>query len=525
MTADLGRLPERPSFPGSHVDIRTMLLALALAVAAVMATFKWQGTTGLSLQDEGQLWYSSQRVMHGETPQVDFDPYYEPGRYYLAAAVMSLLHDDGIVALRIAFALVEAMAIFGALMLLASMQEERDWPMLGLWLVILVLWMYPRHKLIDIATSIALVGALAWCLRVQAPERYLVLGAVVAVATIFGRNHGFYGGVASMIAVAYLAIRGAETRWVRAFALLAAGFAFVACCALVYASTVPGWLAAIRDSFLLVFDRGTTNFWLPIPWPWTVHIGGHFELETLRQLLIGVLVVALLAVPLAGYYRAMRLPVQDIPRNAVGLAATFLAWPYAHHALSRADLGHIAQGIFPMLILLMTMFLRGRRSVRLLTISALVVVSAIVMLPAHPGVLAWGAGTWRPVLIGRDTLLVQPDVERHVVLLRALADRYAPDGEAILVTPLWPGAYSILDRRAPVWEIYALWPRSEAFQLKEIERLKTAMPRLIVVVDTPLDGREELRFSNTHPLFMRYIKDNFALAEDLGNVQVYRSVN
>jgi hypothetical protein len=517
----------RSSFICSRVDHSTVIVLLALAVATVAGSFMWQGMTGLSIQDEGWLWYGTQRVMHGEVPQVDFIAY-EPGRYYWAAAIMSLLRDDGIVALRIAFAVIEAIAILGALLLLASMQEEREWSTLILWLVVVVLWMYPRHKLFDVAASISLVCALAWCLRAPGPVRYFFLGAVVAAATIAGRNHGLYGGVASIITVAFLAIRGAEMRWVRAFALLAAGFAFVAGCALVYASTVPGWLAAIRESFLFVFEQGTTNFWLPVPWPWRVHIGEHFEFETLRQLLIGMLAIALIAVPLAGYYRAIHQPVQEIRVNAVGLAATFLALPYAHHAFSRADLAHFAQGIFPMMILLVAMSHRGTYSFRLLTMSALAVVTAIVMLPVQPGMRAWLSEPWRPVVIGSDTLLVQPGLDSEIALLRTLADRLAPEGQAILVTPLWPGAYPILGRHAPVWEIYAPWPRSDAFQLQEIERLKAARPRLIVVVDSPLDGREELRFSNTHPLFLGYIKDNFVMIEGLVKpdyVQVYQSMD
>jgi hypothetical protein len=60
-----------------------------------------------------------------------------------------------------------------------------------------------------------------------------------------------------------------------------------------------------------------------------------------------------------------------------------------------------------------------------------------------------------------------------------------------------------------MWEIYALSPRSAAFERAEIERIKGANPGFAFVMGLPLDGREELRFRNTHPLIQQYILDNF----------------
>jgi hypothetical protein len=65
-----------------------------------------------------------------------------------------------------------------------------------------------------------------------------------------------------------------------------------------------------------------------------------------------------------------------------------------------------------------------------------------------------------------------------------------------------------------MWEIYALFPRSHAFQLAEIERIKTAGPGFALVLDLPLDGRDELRFKNTHPLIYQYIANHFEQLPD-----------
>lgn len=60
-----------------------------------------------------------------------------------------------------------------------------------------------------------------------------------------------------------------------------------------------------------------------------------------------------------------------------------------------------------------------------------------------------------------------------------------------------------------MWEIYALFPRTDAFQNKEIERIKIAKPGFAIIFDLPLDGRNDLRFQNTHPLIYQYILSNF----------------
>ena len=68
-----------------------------------------------------------------------------------------------------------------------------------------------------------------------------------------------------------------------------------------------------------------------------------------------------------------------------------------------------------------------------------------------------------------------------------------------------------------MWEIYALLPVSQSFERAEIDRIKKARPGFAFIYDLPLDGRDELRFKNTHPLTHQYILDNFEPLQNLSN--------
>ena len=498
---------------------------LVLSSAVVLALFLWQGHKGFSLWDEGYLWYGAQRVMLGEVPIRDFMSY-DPGRYYWSASLMSLWGDNGIMALRGAVAVFQAIGLFAGLLLIARSTKSQSLVYLLLAAGTLALWMFPRHKLFDISLSILLIGGLTFLIHNPTSMRYFFAGACVGLVAVFGRNHGVYGVMGSLGVMTWLTIRRVDQPgFIKGSMLWAAGVIVGFAPVLLMVWLVPGFAIAFWKSILFLFEVKATNLPLPIPWPWTVPFGSASVGEAIRGVLVGLFFIGTITF---GVITIAWATWEKFRQNAVApvlVATAFLALPYAHYAYSRADVGHLAQGIFPLLVGCLALLAAQPARIKWPAVFFLGGASLWVMLAFHPG---WQCDTSKHCVnieVSGSELNVTPDIAGDVRLLRKLADEYAPHDRSFVATPFWPGAYPLLERKSPTWEIYALFPRNEVYQQLEIERIRAADPGFILIYDLPLDGREELRFRNTHPLIHQYILDNFELLPDSPGpaYQIYKS--
>ena len=490
---------------------------LALASFVVFTLFIWQGNKGFGLGGEGFLWYGAQRVMLGEVPIRDFMAY-DPGRYYWLAALMSLWGDNGIMALRGAVAVFQATGLFVGILLIAGSVKEQNFYYLLLSAITLVVWMFPRHKLFDITLSILLIGVLAFLVQNPTSRRYFFTGLCVGLVAVFGRNHGMYGVAGSLGVMAWLSIKRVEgPGLIKGFALWATGVIAGFMPILVMALLIPGFAIAFWESIRFLFEVKATNLPLPVPWPWrvnfaTVPVGG-----AIRGVLVGLFFIATV---FFGMLSVAWVVWQKLRKKQVSpalVSASFLALPYAHLAYSRADVSHLAQGIFPLLVGCLVLLAMQPAKIKWPLALMLCGASLWVMHVLHPGWQCHGSTQCVNIEISGSNLVVKPRTAADVDLLRKLADEYAPNGQSFIAMSFWPGAYALLERKSPMWEIYAFYPRTQAFEQAEVERIKTAKPGFALVFDWPLDGRDELRFRNTHPLIHQYILDHFERLPDSPN--------
>ncbi len=503
---------------------------LTISCLVIFLLFIWQGNKGFNLWDEGYLWYGIQRVLLGEVPIRDFMSY-DPGRYYWSATLVSIFGDSGIMSVRAAVAVFQALGLLVGLLLIAQSTKSRDKADILFWIIsaaILVLWMFPRHKLFDISISIFLIGILTYLVSNPIPKRYLIAGICVGLIAVFGRNHGVYGAVGSLGVIAWLNIRNrSDIGFLKGFVLWSVGVAIGFLPIIFMALLIPGFAVAFWESVRFLFEQKATSLPLPVPWPWTINFAASSIGDVAQGVLIGIFFIGTLV--FGGFALAwavyQRFKEKSAPPALV--AAAFLAFPYAHHAFSRADVGHLAQGIFPLLIGILAIASSASSKTKWVLAAGLFMTSFWVMHVFHPGWQCLASKQCVNVDISGKYLQVDPNTASDIALLHQLTDQFAPDGRSFIATPFWPGAYALLERRSPMWEIYALFPRTEAFEKKEIERIKASDPGFAFIFDLPLDGRDELRFKNTHPLIYQFILNNFELVPNSHNpaYQIYKTRN
>jgi len=297
------------------------------------------------------------------------------------------------------------------------------------------------------------------------------VGVVAGLLAFIGRNHGLYAVCASLGVIVYLGIGRNAHPIGRALAALAAGVAVGYLPVVAMLVATRDFAPAFWESIRLLLEYGATNIPLPVPWPWRVDFRQLGGIDALRLMIIGVLFCLLPAYGVLGVAYAFRERFRGGMAPPAIVATAFAALPYAHYAFSRADVGHLALGIFPLLIGVLVLLTRVRPGWRIGGATALLAATALVALPQHPGWHALRNPGWIETRVGHDRLTIDAGTAGDLALLARLESAHASGGRAFYATPYWPGAYAALEKRSPAWEIYALIPRSEAFQRAEVERL------------------------------------------------------
>jgi len=272
---------------------------------------------------------------------------------------------------------------------------------------------------------------------------------------------------------------------------------------------IPGFAEAFWESIYFLFQIEATNLNLPVPWPWRVDFASVSSRSAIRQVLLGLFFIGILVFGVLSVLWVFWRKSQNRPVSPALAAASFLALPYAHYAFSRADAPHLSFGIYPFLIGCLVFLAAQPAKVKWRLALLLCVLSLEVAHGYHPGWYCLKKDRCVDIEISGSRVAVNRSTAENVLLLRHFADEFAPAGRNFLAIPHWPGAYPLLERKSPTWEIYALFPRPPAFEQAEIERIKAARPGFVFVLDHALDGRDDLRFKNTHPLTHQYILENY----------------
>jgi hypothetical protein len=460
--------------------------ALALAASAFMLLTRLRAPLGA---DEGYLWYGLQQLRRGRLPHRDFKSY-EPGRYLWCAGV-SLLLGSGLASVRLGSHLFFALGSCIALFVLHRL--GLTWAALVPCALALTCWSHPQHKQFEHGCLLLAWASQAWMLLAASPLAFELAFATCGMLLLVGFNLFLYAAAALALELLLALALGwhdaGRVPWVPCAVALVAGMA-----PFLLMLVSPGFARNFwRRRVASVFARGSANLPLPKPWPWrrsTPQLPDDSRRAAFRWLFLALVVlpwIALVAIALAPPAGA----------RAGLLAAASLAAFVAHHAASRADGSHFAQAISPLLLLLFCL-------------------SATFAPVAGPWLLvlisAWM--TWP--MLRRQTGLPLREVgglriamlpEMSVVLDRALAHG-GGDGD-FFAAPAYPALYAMLHCESPVYDTFCLYPADAHAQQRMIAAIERHATKVALVSNEPIDGREELRFSNTHPRVWQFLQERY----------------
>lgn len=482
--------------------------AISLTVVWVLLTWRY----GFDIADEGFYWYGAQRLLHGEFPMRDFMAY-DVGRYAWSAVVMWSMGDDGIAGARAAAALYQVCTIpVGVWLALrtfdAGSGATARLVFIAAATLLLNLWVHPYYKVFDYGTSLMIVAMLVLMLDAQTARQWLWAGVILGLAAVMGRNHGVYGAFAALLLLVFLLFKKQQN-------LARPSMAFVAGVILGFSPTfflalvVEGFGLAFIDSLHYLISAGSTNIELPVPWPWTADWRMAGWLLWSMEFSKGLYFIALLLVPGITILVLARKPLAQFrPVDTLVLCAAFAGIAYAHYAYSRADLTHLALSVAPLLLILLSVS-KQFKTVTLAYV-ALGTSSLLALTPQKPyltGILL--DKPLRTVSINGSDIHVLPGIDTYLRDVDQILSATPGARENFLAVPNAPTLYAIYRQKMPIWEIYALWPRSVAFEAQEVERLQAAAPRLVLMSNHALDRRPELRYSSTHPVIHAWITRHY----------------
>lgn len=504
-------------------------------ISGLLLTFLYFLTTwhiGINLADEGFYWYGAQRVFNGEVPILDFMSY-DPGRYYIAASIMAMVGSDGIWAARVAayFVLGLLVSVGIYLALLAFHGNRRAQLFYSLIVaMILIVWTFPNFRTFDFLAATMSLLAISFFIRQQSARGWFLSGLLVGMVAVIGRNHGVYGVIGHLVALAMIYL-GRESAKPAASCYFSWGAGVVAgyLPVILLIVFVDGFALAFFDSIKSLVARGSTNIELPVPWPWFVDIGKLGVVLSVSYIAQGLFFVGLIAFPIAGLsyvvlsrWRGWPLQFSEAG-NAVFLASVSLSLPYAHYAFSRADIEHLAPSMLPLLFGILSMPLvyktRARISVGLLLLAAVLGVMVdtqptLRYLVRNPELETYAIGT--------DKILIPSDQVASMSRLDRLVQAEIDQGGSFLALPNFMTLHAIHHQKIAVREIYSLFVRPKTYEEMEIERIAKMKPTLIVISNHALDKNESLRYSSTHPLIYQWVNTRYRRVDNADDLEIYR---
>ena len=279
---------------------------------------------------------------------------------------------------------------------------------------------------------------------------------------------------------------------------------------------VHGFAARFYQSVLLT-PRWSWS--LPVPFPWHVHLRGLHGLDLLQARAVAWLCVV---VPVAYAYlllRAARSKAELDGAEWLSVAASAAGTGFLIHAFYTSDFFHIAQGVVPFVVAAGAfsshLWRKSARGSSLIAFGGLVLLVLASWLPVEPLVQHLRTRAHAPASVvhisidGKFFEVPAPQAGLMNTVETAFRN-CGPHNGGFMAAPYYPGLYAFLSTRAPFWDTYFLWPRSDQIQQEYIEALQRDRTGLILLNPRfAINGRQSLELVRTNPKLVGYIEAHY----------------
>lgn len=169
-----------------------------------------------------------------------------------------------------------------------------------------------------------------------------------------------------------------------------------------------------------------------------------------------------------------------------------------------------------------------RLSLRRLTLNVLSVSLPFLFIyemSVHHGYYAGSIGAMKqettPIQLDRLKAYTNPAEAEWLKQVTNRIEIYSDKGDPILALPLNPIFYFLTDRINPLpydWILPGMLDKQK--ELEVVEQLQTRLPRVVIYVDIPIDGKEERRLARYAPELFKFLTENYMFEEAIGIFQI-----
>ena len=487
---------------GYRTDILINIKIAMLSFIIAWSFYLLQGNIGIDFSTEGFLWYGTIQTLNNKIPLLDFQSY-DPGRYYWCSLWCKIL-DPGIMSLRFALMLIQALGLFFGLSIINKFRNS--WNFLFFSGIIMFLWMFPRHKAFECSYATGAIFFAVFLLENPSLKRHFIAGVFVGLSAFFGRNLGLYSFLSFSILIFYNYFKLKEKFLSNLFSWctgILVGFMPI----LLMVIIIPNFFHAYIEIIIDIWRFGHTNMPIQVVWPWNLsYLGNH----NLRSFLISVHYIV---IPLFYLLIFLLQFIKNLNSNAKNTmtALALVGIIFLHYPFSCPDFPHLSQAIQPFImgLLIIPIIFNYKKYFFYAHFFIIVTVTFLMVGFMQPYYQALASkGDFLEYNVDGDQLMLDKSKQNIIEIIQQINTEFIKN-DNLLFIPEWSGLYVILNKKAPLWNLYFIIPETEQRQKEMIAELKKKNIKWIIIGDVFFGGLEKLRLKHTHTILTKFFLEEY----------------